>query len=69
MTAPVFSPSGNHAIRRHHRKAKSAGRTQYFVAATARTELGIQVLGSAEPKYLLEKADVARDEDETVSVR
>ena len=58
----------DHSVGGDVREAEPASRRQCFVPPFAWPQLGIQVLWAAETKRLLEKGNVAGEEDETFAV-
>src|SRR3954466_13515130 len=68
MPGPVVGMSGDYAVGCGHWKAEPPGGSQHRVTGWSRPKFGVEVRRPAESKNLLQKADVAREKHEAVTV-
>ena len=68
MPAPILGVRGDHSVGGDGGQPQPARGGQCLVAPPAGPKLGVEILGTAEAECLLEKVDIAGEQDEAFSV-
>jgi hypothetical protein len=68
VATPLFRLGGHNTVGDNRWQSETSSRGESLVAAPARSQLGVEVRGTAESESLLQKGDVTREKDEPVSV-
>src|SRR4051812_11403748 len=66
MTPPLLRLCRHYAVRGDHRESEPARHGEHRMSLPPRPELGIKVLRATEPEYLLKKANITGEENESI---